>query len=267
MDLGLKDKVVVVSGGAGRRGSIGEAIVRAAADAGAIPVLIDLSDRGDIYARELRGSGGDALFVKADLRDPDRVEAAVRQIEGRYGRIDVVINNVGANDGVGLSGTLDEFMDSLRLNLVSFWLLVKHCYPLLQASRGNVLNIGSKVALTGQGATNAYAAAKGGVLALTRDWAIDFLPHGMRANAIVISECWTPSYQTWLDTLPDGDRQLERIKGKIPLGNRMTTPREIADTAMFLISERSSHTTGQQIVVDGGYVHLDRSLLSTPGHE
>jgi L-fucose dehydrogenase len=242
-------------------------MVRALAREGAIPALVDRNDRGHTYVRELQDAGTDALFAQADVTQPDQLAAAVEKIKKKYGRIDVVINNVGVNDGVGLGGSLDDFMYSLKLNVVSYWLLVKHCFPLLKASRGNVLNIGSKVGLTGQGGTNGYAAAKGGVLALTREWAVDFVPHGMRANAIVIAECWTPAYQNWLDTLPDGATKLKSITDKIPLENRMTTAEEIADTVLFLISDRSSHTTGQLVFVDGGYVHLDRSLLTRSDDE
>ncbi|MGB3799172.1 MAG: SDR family oxidoreductase, partial [Lewinella sp.] len=140
-----------------------------------------------------------------------------------------------------------------------------YCFPYLKASQGNVLNIGSKVALTGQGDTSGYAASKGGVLALTREWAVDFVPHNMRCNAIIIAECYTPAYETWIDSLHDGAQKLQSINEKIPLGQRMTTPEEIANTALFLISDLSSHTTGQYVFVDGGYVHLDRALLSQPG--
>jgi len=124
------------------------------------------------------------------------------------------------------------------------------------------LNIGSKVALTGQGATSGYAAAKGGVLGLTREWAVDLIKYGIRCNAIIIAESWTPAYDSWIKTLDNGEEKLKSIVKKIPLENRMTEPQEIADTCLFTISEKSSHTTGQFIYVDGGYVHLDRSLLT-----
>lgn len=124
------------------------------------------------------------------------------------------------------------------------------------------MNIGSKVGLTGQGGTSGYAASKGGVLALTREWAVDLIKDGIRSNAIIIAESWTPAYDTWIKTLENGEEKLKAITKKIPLGNRMTTPQEIADVCLFTISEKSSHTTGQFITVDGGYVHLDRALLT-----
>ena len=262
MDLKLKDKVVVVTGSAGIKGSIGETIVQRLADEGAIPALIDRNDRGFGYAEELQARGIDAVFCKTDVTDPDQIEKAVKTIAEKYGRIDVVINNVGVNDGAGLDSSVEDFMWSLKLNMVSYFVVVKHALPYLKASKGNILNIGSKVALTGQGGTSGYAASKGGVFGLTREWAVDLIKEKIRVNAIVIAESWTPAYDNWIKTLENGEEKLKSIVSKIPLENRMTTPEEIADTCLFTISEKSSHTTGQFICCDGGYVHLDRSLLT-----
>ena len=263
MDLGLKNKIVVVSGAAGKEGSIGETIIKKLADEGAIPVLLDRDERGSAYAENLKAKGIDALFCKTDATNPQQVEAAVAEIMNKYGRIDVVVNNIGVNDGVGLEATYEEFMESLKLNLASYFLLAKFALPHLKKSRGNILNTGSKVALTGQGGTSGYAAAKGGVLALTREWAVDLIPYGIRCNAIVIAESFTPAYDDWLKTLPDGAAALAKINRSIPFEARMTRPEEIADAALFLISGRSSHTTGQFVFVDGGYVHLDRALINS----
>jgi len=262
MDLGLKDKVVVISGAAGKKGSIGETILQNLVNEGAIPAVIDRNDRGFDYIEQIRKKGIDAIFCKTDVTDPDQIKKALDTIIEKYGKIDVVINNVGVNDGIGLDATYEEFMNSLKLNIVSYFLVVKHALPYLKKSKGNILNIGSKVALTGQGNTSGYAAAKGAVLGLTREWAVDLIKYGIRSNAIIIAESWTPAYDTWIKTLKDGADKLKAIVKKIPLGNRMTTPQEIADVCLFTISERSSHTTGQFITVDGGYVHLDRSLLT-----
>jgi L-fucose dehydrogenase len=153
-------------------------------------------------------------------------------------------------------------MWSLKLNMVSYFLVVKHALPHLKSSKGNILNIGSKVGLTGQGGTSGYAASKGGVLGLTREWAVDLIKDGIRVNAIIIAESFTPAYAAWIKTLENGEEKLKSIINKIPLENRMTTPDEIAHTALFTISNKSSHTTGQFLFCDGGYVHLDRSLLT-----
>lgn len=262
MDLHLKDKIVVVTGAAGIKGSIGETIVQSLANEGAIPVIVCRNDRGFGYEKELKDKGIDALFVKTDVTKPEQIEAAVKAIVEKYGRIDALINNVGVNDGVGLDATIEDFMWSLKLNLVSFFAMTKFCLPYIKKSKGNILNIGSKVGMTGQGGTSGYAASKGGVLGLTREWAVDLIKDGIRVNALVIAESWTPAYDNWIKTLDNGEEKLKSIVKKIPLENRMTTPEEIADTCLFTISNRSSHTTGQFIFVDGGYVHLDRSLLT-----
>ncbi len=261
MDLNLKDKVIIVTGSAGKRGSIGQTIAFSLANEGAIPVLLDRNNRGVGYEEELKGNGADALFVKTDLGRHEQIRAAIDQTLAKYGRIDGVVNNVGVNDSRGLDSSMEEFEASLRLNLISFFATVKYALPALKLSHGPILNIGSKVAFTGQGGTSGYAASKGGVLGLTREWAVDLVDYKIRVNALIIAESYTPAYQEWIDTLQDGPEKLRSIREKIPLDNRMTTAEEVADTALWLLSERSSHTTGQFVFVDGGYVHLDRAML------
>jgi len=165
------------------------------------------------------------------------------------------------NDGVGLeNGSYAKFMESLHRNLVHYYLMGHFALPELKKSRGSIVNIGSKTAETGQGATSAYAAANGGRNALTREWAVELLPYGIRVNAVIVAECWTPLYANWIKTLTDPEEKLKSIISKIPLEQRMTSSEEIANMVVFLLSERSSHTTGQLIHVDGGYVHLDRAI-------
>ena len=122
------------------------------------------------------------------------------------------------------------------------------------------MNIGSKTADTGQGNTSAYAASNGGRNALTREWAVELLKYEIRVNSVIVAECYTPLYETWINTLENPQQKLKEITAKIPLENRMTTAEEIANMVVFLLSDKSSHTTGQLIYVDGGYTHLDRSL-------
>jgi NAD(P)-dependent dehydrogenase (short-subunit alcohol dehydrogenase family) len=153
-------------------------------------------------------------------------------------------------------------MGSLHKNLVHYYLMAHHALPALIKSKGAIVNIGSKTAETGQGNTSAYAAANGGRNALTREWAVELLKYGIRVNAIIVAECWTPLYEKWIETLPNPTQQRAEIESRIPLGNRMTTATEIADMTAFLLSAKSGHTTGQLIHVDGGYVHLDRGLVN-----
>ena len=260
MNLGLQDKVILVSGGGGLPGSIGRSMVESAAREGAIPVILDAHPRGQEIVATLAEVGAESLFLQTDLTRAEDCERAVRDTLHRYGRIDVLINNLGINDGVGLEGDAEAFLHSLKLNLVHMFLLAKHSREALIASRGVILNIGSKVAQTGQGGTSGYAAAKGGVLALTREWAVELAKHGIRVNALILAECWGPAYQIWISKRPNPEAVLEQITARIPLGNRMTQPEEVADYALFLVSERASHLTGQHLFLDGGYVHLDRAL-------
>ena len=91
---------------------------------------------------------------------------------------------------------------------------------------------------------------------------MELLKYGIRSNAVIVAECWTPQYETWIKTLNNPEEKLKEILAKIPLEQRMTTPVEIGNMVAFLLSEKSSHTTGQLIHVDGGYVHLDRALAN-----
>jgi len=259
MDLQLKNKVFIVTGGAK---GIGAAIVNALAAEGAIPVVIgrNESDNRKVVT-EIVKNGGQAFQVAAELKDPEQCSQAVNKVMEHYGRIDGLVNNAGVNDGVGLEhGNYQQFIDSLHKNVVHYYLMAHYALPALKAAKGVILNIGSKVADTGQGGTSAYAASNGARNALTREWAVELLPYGIRVNAVIVAECFTPLYQSWINTLEHPEEKLQAITDAIPLGNRMTTAEEIADTVLFLLSEKSSHTTGQLVYVDGGYVHLDRSI-------
>lgn len=259
MDLKLTDKVVVVTGGAK---GIGKGIALALAGEGAIPVIVGRRHADNRQVQEeVESLGGNAYCIEAELTRPEDCERAVKQTLAEFGRIDGLVNNAGVNDGVGLeSGNYQKFVDSLHKSLIHYYLMAHHALPALRESRGSIVNIGSKTAETGQGNTSAYAAANGGRNALTREWAVELLKDGIRVNAVIVAECYTPLYDTWIKTLPNPEDALSKITQRIPLGNRMTTAEEIADTVIFLLSERSGHTTGQLIHVDGGYVHLDRAI-------
>ncbi len=259
MDLVLKDKIIVVTGGAK---GIGKGIVEVLAAEGAIPVIIgrNAADNKQVVA-EIKSAGFKADYIAADLLIPELCGTAVAAIEKKYGRIDGLVNNAGVNDGVGLqSGNYESFMASLHKNLVHYYLVAQACLPYLKASKGAIVNIGSKTAETGQGGTSAYAASNGGRNALTREWAVELLPFSIRVNAVIVAECYTPLYEKWIKTFTNAEEKLEDITRKIPLEHRMTTAEEIANMVAFLLSEKSSHTTGQLIYVDGGYTHLDRAI-------
>jgi L-fucose dehydrogenase len=260
MDLNLKDKIIIVTGGGGLPGSIGETIVRHLACEKAVPVIIDKNPRGEKLAESIKTNGSDAFFIRADLTTNEGCQKAVRKTVKKLGRIDALVNNMGINDQVSLNDSYDDFIASLKLNLAHYFGMAKYAAPYLKKTKGSIVNIASKVAVTGQGGTSGYAASKGGVLALTREWAVDLSSFGVRVNALVIAESWTPAYERWIKKFDNPEKMRKEIAQKVPLGKRMTKPNEIADTVLFLLSDRSSHTTGQIIHVDGGYVHLDRAI-------
>jgi L-fucose dehydrogenase len=259
VDLELKDKVVIVTGGAK---GIGAAIVRACAAEGAIPVIIDRdAQAGKQLQSELQNSGARCGLITVDLATAESCSQSVDQTLQAFGRIDALVSNAGRNDKVGLeSGSVDEYVASLNRNLVHYYGMAHYALPHLKRSRGAIINIGSKTAVTGQGGTSGYASSKGAIMALTREWAAELLPYGIRVNTVIPAEVMTPLYREWLDTFPNPAEKLKTILTKIPFEQRMTTSEEIASMVVFLISAKSSHTTGQHLFVDGGYVHLDRAL-------
>ena len=256
MDLNLKDKVIIVTGGAK---GIGAGITKALAAEAAIPVIIGRNEIDNkAMLEEIDGKG---FYVTAELTKPETCKTAIESVINKFGRIDGLVNNAGVNDGVGLeNGNYELFMSSLHKNLIHYYLLAHFALPELIKTKGSIVNIGSKVAETGQGNTSAYAASNGGRNALTREWAVELLKYGIRVNAVIVAECYTPLYEKWISSLPDPEEKLRTITEKIPLGKRMTTAEEIANMVAFLLSEKSSHTTGQLIHVDGGYTHLDRAI-------
>ncbi|MFY0254355.1 SDR family oxidoreductase [Chitinophaga sp. 30R24] len=259
MDLGLQEKVIIVTGGAK---GIGEAIAKLIAAEGGIAVVAGRNATdNEKTVNEIIAAGGKALPVTAELSKVEDCKKVIADTVAAYGKIDGLVNNAGANDGVGLeNGSPERFMQSLQNNLSHYYNLAHFALPYLKAAKGNIVNIGSKVATTGQGNTSGYAAAKGAINALTREWAVEMLPYSIRINTVIPAEVWTPLYETWINSLPDPKEKLASITANIPYEKRMTTSAEIANTTVFLLSPRSSHTTGQILYVDGGYTHLDRSI-------
>ncbi|HEX8607396.1 MAG TPA: SDR family oxidoreductase, partial [Pedobacter sp.] len=244
MDLQLKDKVIIVTGGAK---GIGEGIVKVLAKEGAIPVVVGRNKSDNMrVVDQIIAQGGKAFQVVAELSEPTASEEAITAVVDKFGRIDGLVNNAGVNDSVGLeNGSYESFVSSLHKNVIHYYLMAQKALPELIKSKGAIVNIGSKVADTGQGGTSAYAASNGARNALTREWAVELLPHGIRVNAVIVAECFTPLYQTWINSIPNSEEKLADITSKIPLGKRMTSAEEIANAVVFLLSEVSSHTTGQ----------------------
>jgi NAD(P)-dependent dehydrogenase (short-subunit alcohol dehydrogenase family) len=264
MNLQFDNQVVLITGGA--RG-IGAGITRAFAAEGAIACILGRNpDDAEKLRAEAASKGHRVESYHLEMTDEDAVRRTVGEIAAKHGRIDVIVNNAGGNDAIGLRQSPAEFRQSLEKNIVQCFSLVHHALDHLIASKGNIINIGSKCSVTGQGGTSGYAASKGAMNALTREWALDLGRHGIRVNCVIPAEVITPLYERWLAQAPDPAAAREQLDKTIPLGRRTTTVEEIADTVVFIASPRSSHTTGQLLFVDGGYVHLDRACTQPTSH-
>ena len=257
MDLALHKKVIVVTGGGS---GIGGAISMTLAEEGAIPVILARRPPDAGFLAQLTALSPQAGWVQADLSHDEDCARAIAQTRAQWGQVYGLVNNAGRNDGVGLEAGPQAFRASLDQNLLHYYTMLHHLQGDITASRGAVVNISSKTAITGQGQTSAYVAAKAAQLGLTREWAAALAPHGVRVNAVIPAEVMTPMYADWLQSFPDPQAQMDTITARIPLGHRMTTDREIAAMVVFALSPRSAHTTGQWLFVDGGYTHLDRAI-------
>ena len=257
MNLNLEGKVALVTGGAK---GIGAAIVRSFANEGASVSIVDRNPQvANELIQDIAGEKDQVFCIPTELMDEDACQNAVEQTIQKKGRIDFLIHNAGTNDGVDLKAKPSDFFESLRKNLLHVFSLTHFALAELEKNRGSIINIGSKVAETGQGGTSGYAASKGAMNALTREWALDLADRGIRVNSVIPAEVMTPMYKRWLDSLKNPEKTLHSIEQNIPFENRMTSANEIADAVVFLASNRSAHTTGQIFHPDGGYVHLDRS--------
>jgi L-fucose dehydrogenase len=200
-------------------------------------------------------------MISVELSSAVNCSQAIEQAVHEFGQLDALINNAGVNDRVGLEhGSPEQYLASLQRNLPYYYDMAHYALPHLKRSKGSIINVASKTAITGQGGTSGYASAKGAILALTREWAVELLPYGIRVNAVVPAEVMTDMYRQWLGTFPNAAEKLQTIVSKIPLEKRMTTAEELASMIVFLISAKAQHITGQHVFVDGGYVHLDRAI-------
>ncbi|MBS1254943.1 MAG: Dihydroanticapsin 7-dehydrogenase [Deltaproteobacteria bacterium] len=258
MELGLTDKVVLITGGAK---GIGAAALKEFLAEGCLVAFVDRDKTsGQALAKS---SDSRVRFIEADLTSPEACKKSVEQTVSCFGGIDVLVNNAGFNDGLGLETPPEEFMISVQTNLLHVYAMTHYSLPHLRKRPGCLVNLGSKVSETGQGHTSAYAAAKGAISALTREWAVALAPENIRVNCVMPAECQTDQYEEFFQSQQNPEALRKAISNLVPLSRRLTTPEEIAQTIVFLASDKSSHTTGQHIFVDGGYTHFDRAV----GHD
>ncbi|MPB63995.1 SDR family oxidoreductase [Campylobacter upsaliensis] len=258
MDLRIKDKICVISGGAK---GIGLGIARLWAREGGIPVILSRSTMDKDLENEFKNLYENFGFYQIDLKEYEKIKKLIGEIYQKYGSIYALVNNAGANDNLHIkNSSTKDLVKSYENNLFHYYTLVKECLLYIKKEKGSILNIVSKTALTGQGRTSAYASAKAAQIGFTREWACAFAKDEVRVNALSPAEVMTPLYEKWLQNFLDPKEQYEKISKTIPLGQRFTSIEEIANTAVFTLSPLASHTTGQILFVDGGYVHLDRAL-------
>jgi NAD(P)-dependent dehydrogenase (short-subunit alcohol dehydrogenase family) len=246
----LDGKVALITGAAG---GIGRVAAELFASEGARVVVADVvEDAGEETVHAIGAAGGQATFVMADVSDPAQVEAMVRFTMESFGALHVLYNNAGIlpPDDAGTLDTPEDTWDQvLAINLKGVWLGCKHGIPaLLDSGGGSIVNVASLVALMGSATPQiAYTASKGGVLAMTRELAVEYARRGIRANAL----CPGPVHTPLMAKLMEDPQWAARRLVHIPMG-RPGLPSEIARAALFLASEDSSFMTGAALVVDGG---------------
>ena len=245
----LKDQVAVVTG-AGR--NIGEEIARLFAAEGARVAIVDLDrPRGERVAEAIRTSGGEAELFVADVCKGSEVEALVSAVIGRFGRIDILVNNVAISDNKHIFDISEEEWDRvLAVTLKSQFLMGKHVGRQMAAQGGGrIVNIGSTSGFMGRSRAIAYSAAKGGVANLTRAMAAQLAPHNIRVNAIVPNKIGSPV----------GRDEFDPSRPVPNMPKRPGQPAEAAKAVLFLVSEDSSFVYGANLFVDGGVSAMDLS--------
>ncbi|MDD4956773.1 MAG: 3-oxoacyl-[acyl-carrier-protein] reductase [Candidatus Omnitrophica bacterium] len=242
----LKDKVAIITGGS--RG-IGEAIVRAFAAEGAAVAFNYLKsrDKADKICRDINADGGNALAIKADVKDFKAMKDMVDETKKVFGRLDVVVNNAGIlRDKAMMLMEEEDWQDVISTNLSGTFNLTRAAIvTFLKQKSGNVINITSVAGLAGIARQVNYSSSKAGQIGLTKSLAREVGPYNIRVNAIA------PGYTATDMTASFDDTMKEKLIQTIPLG-RFGSVEDIAKLALFLASNDSAYITGQVFSVDGG---------------
>ena len=245
----LSGKVIIVTGGAK---GIGLGCAQVMARKGATIVIADIDEKGGLEAearlQELRAK---ALFVATDVSKRESVERMVGVAVAEYGRLDCMLNNAGTHISKTIFDQTEEEWDRLiDINLKGYFLCTKAALPHLVEAKGNIVNMSSMVGVVGQSRAAAYAASKGGIVAMTKALALDLAPHGVRVNCICPGWVTTPLVEEWFNQQPDPEEARRHIYSVHPLG-RIATVEEVGEAAAFLASEAASFITGIALPVDG----------------
>ena len=247
----VKDKVGIVTGaGAG----IGRATALLLTKEGARVCVVDaIADAGEAVALEIKAAGGEAFSAPADVSSNRDCQAIVEATVKRWGRLDFLCNIAG----IVLGGVVDQTSEedwnkSIDVNLKSIYLVSRHSLPLLKKSGGgSIVNMASVAGLMGVKNRAAYSASKGGVIALTKSMAIDYVEDNIRVNSICPGTVDSPSLQKRLESLPDPVAARRDFISRQPM-KRFGRAEEIANAVLFLCSDESSFITGIELIVDGG---------------
>jgi NAD(P)-dependent dehydrogenase (short-subunit alcohol dehydrogenase family) len=246
---------VITGGGRG----LGEAAARLAARRGAAVVVSDTNaEAGQETVTTIEADGGSAAFLACDVTDEEQVAALMAGAAERFGGIDVLVNNAGVidwalADDTSLEGfSRDDFTRVLDVGVTGAWLCAKHALPHLRRSdHACILNAGSMASFVGWAGINAYCAAKGGVLLLTRSLAAELAPAGVRVNCYCPGNVRTPMMETVFESAEDKDAWTAELLST-HLVRRFGEPDDIAQLICFLGSPQASYITGQSFVADGG---------------
>ena len=249
----LPGKVAIVTGAAA---GIGRATAAALAREGATTVLSDVDEEGGRAAcEELVAGGAEAQFVRADVASTSEVDALIADVSDRHGRLDVLVNNAGISvPGDAISVSEDDWARALDVNLTGVWRGMRAALPpMIESGGGSIVNVASVQSLIGIPGWAAYAASKGGVVALTRQAAVEFAPRNVRINAVAPGTILTPMNERILEEARSPEELRRSWEAGHPIG-RLGTAEEVAEAIVFLASERSGFVTGECLRVDGGLV-------------
>lgn len=243
----LAGRVAIVTGGS--RG-IGEAIVRLLVAKGAIAVISDIEvSAADSLAEEIRESGGKAMAIQTDVQSLKSCEAMVQATLDHFGKVDILVNNAGiTRDSLLMRMSEEDWDRVISVNLKGVFNCTKAVTrPMLRARYGRIVNIASVVGVTGNAGQGNYAASKAGVIGFSKSMARELASRNINVNAVAPGFIKTKM----TESLPE--KAVERLVSQIPL-NALGEPRDVAETVLFLCSDRARYITGQVINVDGGMV-------------